>query len=434
MFTNKYYYFNKINLINFLISLIPLSLILGNLATNINIVLISLLGLLIYKKEIFKLNYKSYKPFLIYAFFVYLIVITIINNYSILEENNLYKSHIIKSIFYIRFLFFFLIINKLIENEEFDIKTFFISCGIFSFIVSIDIIIQFFLKKNILGFPVTNGRPSSFFGEENIAGGFLQKFTLLLIFYLTLIKKNKINKNNYIIFLSTLFLFPIVFTGNRMSMLIYIMSIFLFFILEKNFKKILKSFLLIFAIIFLLIQFPLSERLSNDLKTFYKHSLNIIKEAPELFLYNKNNSIKEWGSGYLIHFNTGVQIWKQKKIFGHGLKSFRLNCSYENNQTCNTHPHNYFIEILVDQGVIGILIIYTIIISGTLKFLKYYYSTKKINDKLVSSVFFLLIFFEFFPIRSSGSFFSTNNSAFIFLILPIFLNFEKLKSYKVINK
>ena len=430
MFTIKFYNFNKINLINILISLIPLSLILGNLATNINIVLISLLGLLIYKKEIFKLSYKLHTSCLIYIFFIYLIVITFINNYSFLEENHLYKSHIFKSIFYLRFLFFFLIINKLIENEKFDIKTFFISCSIFSFIISVDIIIQFFLKKNILGFAIINGRPSSFFGEENIAGGFLQKFTLVSIFYLALIKKNKINKNNYILLLSSLFLFPIIFTGNRMSMLIYIMSILLFFILEKKFKKILISFSFAFTIIFLLIQFPLSERLSNDLKSFYKDSINIIKEAPELFLYNKKNSIENWGSGYLTHFNTGVQIWKQKKLFGHGLKSFRLNCSYENNQTCNTHPHNYFIEILVDQGVLGILIIFTLIISGTVKFLKYYYSTEKINDRLIASVFFILIFFEFFPLRSSGSFFTTNNSAFIFLILPIFLNLEKLKSYK----
>ena len=41
--------FTNNNLINVLVALIPLSLILGNLIININIILICTLGLLIYK-------------------------------------------------------------------------------------------------------------------------------------------------------------------------------------------------------------------------------------------------------------------------------------------------------------------------------------------------------------------------------------------------
>ena len=56
------------NLINLLISLIPLTLILGNLATNINIILICISGIMIYKLEIFKINLQKYQ-YLIYLFF-----------------------------------------------------------------------------------------------------------------------------------------------------------------------------------------------------------------------------------------------------------------------------------------------------------------------------------------------------------------------------
>ena len=77
MLINKRY-FTRINLINLLIGLIPLSLIVGNLAININIILICLLGILIYKFDIFIIEKKKYQ-YLIYAFFSYLIVVTVIS-------------------------------------------------------------------------------------------------------------------------------------------------------------------------------------------------------------------------------------------------------------------------------------------------------------------------------------------------------------------
>jgi O-antigen ligase len=158
--------------------------------------------------------------------------------------------------------------------------------------------------------------------------------------------------------------------------------------------------------------------------------LSIIKKSPKLFLYNKIDENHSWHSGYLIHFNSGVQQWKKNKVLGSGLKSFRLNCTYENNQTCNTHPHNYFIELLVDTGLMGSIIIYLVFIIGFKNFLIFYLNQKNINLRLTSVVFFLTIFFEFFPLRSSGSFFTTNNATFIFLILPFFLNIKKINKLK----
>jgi len=48
------------NILNFLVCFIPLSLIIGNLALNINIILVCLLGLLIYGFQIFDINQKVY--------------------------------------------------------------------------------------------------------------------------------------------------------------------------------------------------------------------------------------------------------------------------------------------------------------------------------------------------------------------------------------
>ena len=133
---------------------------------------------------------------------------------------------------------------------------------------------------------------------------------------------------------------------------------------------------------------------------------------------------------YLVTFNSGAQVWKKNKFFGGGLKSFRLNCSWTKNQLCNTHPHNYVLEILVDTGLVGLIIIYLIFIFCNLNFYKFYTQNSSSRIRFVALPFFLIIFFELFPFRSSGSFFTTNNAVVFFLILPFLINISKLSLYK----
>lgn len=167
--------------------------------------------------------------------------------------------------------------------------------------------------------------------------------------------------------------------------------------------------------------------MKSNIYSMIQESKYILLNGPRLFLKDELDKNYTWHTGYLIHFYSGIKIWEQKKIIGNGLKSFRLKCTYENFQTCNTHPHNYFIEILIDMGLIGIILIYAIFFVGLANFFKLYLLNKNKHNKYISYIFFLLIFFEFFPIRSTGSFFTTTNSIFIFSILAIFLNVEKIK-------
>ena len=418
--------FNSNNLINILIALIPLSLIIGNLITNLNVVLVILTGIFIYKSEIFVINKKIYR-YLIYAFFLYLIVVTLTRNIPNLDNNILYKEHIIKSFLFLRFLLFFLVIYKLVEKKHFNINYFLISCSFFAMIIGIDIIIQAFFGKNIFGYPVTAYRPSSFFGSENIAGGFLQKFSLFfIILIVSYVEKNK--KDSFVILSSLFFLLPIILTGNRMPFLLFVFSIIIFYLLEKQFKKILIFFTFSLLIVFTLIKYPPTQRLDVQFKSFYTDSVEIIRKVPELFYYNtyKGEKIINTGpSGYLVIFNSGVQVWKQNKIFGGGLKSFRLNCIYGNSQTCNSHPHNYSIELLVDVGIIGFVLIYLIFIFSFFDYFKYF--RQNLNSKILTVPFFLIVFLEFFPIRSTGSFFTTSVATVIFLMLAIMMGFSNTR-------
>ena len=428
MFIIKEYYSNKFKLLNILISLFPLSIIIGNLAINLNIILVCFLGLIIYGKNIFFIE-ERYK-YLIIIFFIYLIVITTYNNLSLISYQEVYKTHLIKSFFFLRYLILFLVVSKLIEEEKFNIKFFFFSAAFFSFLLSIDIIFQVIFGKDLIGNEITLNRPSGFFGNENIAGGYLQKFILFLLFLLIIKKQNKQNKNLYLFVLFLIFLIPILLTGNRMPILMYIGSILIYFLLEKKFLYIFTTFITIFVITLGIIKHPLSSlyKFDTQIKVLLRDIKDIAIIAPELFYNNleyKNRMIVG-SSGYLIHFNSGVQTWKKNKIFGKGIKSFKLNCKYGHNQTCNNHPHNYFIELMLDTGIIGLFLIYSLFFISFKKYINYYFSNNNLH-KVLTLPFFLIIFFEFFPFRSSGSFFSTNNAVVIFLFLAFLINCQKIK-------
>ena len=62
------------------------------------------------------------------------------------------------------------------------LKLFFLSCSIASLFVSFDIFFQFFYGVDILGFQGVQGKLSGPFGDELIAGGYLQRFSLFSFF------------------------------------------------------------------------------------------------------------------------------------------------------------------------------------------------------------------------------------------------------------
>ena len=63
----------------------------------------------------------------------------------------------------------------------------------------------------------------------------------------------------------------------------------------------------------------------------------------------------------------GVETWKQNKIFGGGIKSFKINCqkwgTMEKIANCGSHPHNYYLEILSDLGLVGLTLLSIIFVN-----------------------------------------------------------------------
>jgi O-antigen ligase len=441
MLINKFIFSNK-NFLHFLILSIPLSVMLGNLITNINIILICLFGLAKYRLRTFKLDQKVYL-YLIYGFFGYVITITLVRYLPALYDKTLYidlykydalKENMIKSFLYLRYLILFLVVDKLIQEKVLKIKLFFMSCAFFSSILAIDILVQVSTGSDLLGFSIVNNRPSGFFGSELVAGGYIQKFSLFFVFGLAFLFNLQKKKIYILLSLSMFFFFfSILLTNNRMSLLIFLASIFLFFLMEKKIRKFFFVLLSVSSItIFLALKIftvSFSEKLEyrGPIMSFIYTTKQLVQTGPELFYYGKLDEPVQFKNGYLLVFNTAIQQWKKNKIFGHGMKSTIINCEYNTPfRVCTSHPHNYILEILVDVGIIGFLLIYSLFFLVTLNFIKFYKSSADIKLKFIAVPFFLIVFFEFFPLRSSGSFYTTNNSVLIFLMLAFLINISKL--------
>ena len=56
---------------------------------------------------------------------------------------------------------------------------------------------------------------------------------------------------------------------------------------------------------------------------------------------------------------TAYNMFLDRPLFGHGPKMFRVVCKVEKYQVgikpCDTHPHNFYVQLLAETGIIGFL-------------------------------------------------------------------------------
>ena len=200
-------FYSKYNVINIIILLIPLSYIAGNLVLNLNILILTLASIILFFKEIFRIQLNKIDK-LILLFFVYTILNGFFNNFFNFNFSNATDQNVVlnKSLLYLRYLLLYFVFRFLVEKNFINYKLLFWSFGLASLFVSIDVIIQNFFGKDIFGFEGGNRRLGGPFGEEYIAGAFIQKFFIFLIFaILFFYKTEKKWLFNFLIFIFVIF-------------------------------------------------------------------------------------------------------------------------------------------------------------------------------------------------------------------------------------
>ena len=151
---SKYNYFQII--INFLFCFLPLSFIAGNLIINLNVILIILISLIYFGKSIIDINLLFFEKILILFFFVSL-TSGIINNINFFGFNSADSNseNFFKSFAFLRYLIFYLILRKLIDDDIINYKIFFLTASICVIFVCLDLMIQLVSGKDLFGFPKT---------------------------------------------------------------------------------------------------------------------------------------------------------------------------------------------------------------------------------------------------------------------------------------
>ena len=373
--------------LNFLISVIPLSIIAGSSVSLINILLLSILMMVFMIKYNTRYIFNNNEIKLISIFYVYLIFNTFIS----LDPS----SGLFRNLGFIRMIFLFLFINYFYLNNS---NKFLRTWTIIISIVILDVYIERFFGTNIIGWggeePFAQ-RVVSFFKDEPVAGSFLGGF--IFIIFGNLLKKYNSRKIYALSFLFLAFI-ALLFTGER-SIFIKILIgsfIYLFFIRYSIKRKIL------FVVSFILIAI-ISINSSDYLKLrYYSQFFDKINSEEKIIKFTQE-------SIYFNHYKSGYEVFKKYPWFGVGNKNYRVEtCNplvIEKNYICTTHPHQIYFEFLSEHGIVG-----TFILLGILFYLifKILLNILKTRDEVQLGAFIYVII-SFIPFLPSGSFFSDFN-------------------------
>ena len=396
-------YINSEKILLYTLSIFPLAFLIGNSVINFFIIIIPIFFFILTLKKKIKFNFQKKIFLILLLFWFYLIV-----NLFFSQNQSLSIPRVIKFFFIIFLVSAFKYIVFLNENKY--LNNIYKIWSIIFFVVFIDLIFEFMVGFNILGFKsYLPGRLASFTGNELVIGNFFSAFCLIFLSYLSI----KYPKKNYIIIFSSLVLIFVSFLiGERANFVrtFLMISLFVIFILNYKYKTKLLFIFIIFSLIPLLIA-----NLKDD--NFYKYRyLNSIND-----LFQKNGiSTYLNNSQYGAHYDVAYKIFKENKLFGVCIKNFRnesFKSKYENPEhkfkhwKGATHPHQIHLEFLSETGLFGYSIFLIFIILSI--FLSIKSNLKNKNVFQFSGILFVI--FSLLPLIPTGSFFSTYSSGLFWI-------------------
>ena len=399
-----------------LFCLLPVGLILGTLISESIIILLSILFLFKFKREIIMDETKSLMMSLVFIW-IYLI-------FNLIFSYNLNNSFF-RNIFFFKYILFVLGTIKYFTSRKSLIKY------IFSFWISVflifcsDIYYQFIFKENIFGYvtKIPEHRASGLMFGELKAGSLL--FGLSLVPTIYFFKNISYGKKYLILLILIYFVLAIYVTGERSSFLKTLTLILpiLFFINKKNLLQIISVLLILLAIVTTI---------------FFNKDTFRSKYYEQILLPIKNynyNIIKFIDSTiYGRHKIDALNLFNESKFFGVGNKNFRIICNKDKydflssdefkDSLCTTHPHQFYYELLSEHGLAGITVFILMFLLFFKKFISYLILTK---DYLVLSNLIVISSF-FYPLLPSGSFFTSFNATIFWINISLiycFIYFNK---------
>ena len=419
------FFFNFIP--SWIIILMPVFLISGPFLSDLGVSIVAILFIINSIKNKLK---KYYNNYYFKFFFIFYLILTLS---SLLSDNILISLK--SSLFYFRFGIFSLCFWYLLDKNILSLKYLFISIVICFSSLIVDGYFQYFFGKNLFGYPLYNNyRVSSFFGSELILGSYLARFFPILFGLFILLDQSK--KNKFILFIMTIIFILseglIFVSGERLALFFMNLSAIFIILMLKEYRIYrLWTYIVSLCLIVVMMNFvPNSKQRFID-QTIYDFTRNT---DDKFYIFSKPHNDM---------YITGYRIFLDNKLFGVGPRQYRNTCGtkpgdkyFVSEYSCETHPHNTYIELLSEAGIFAFLIVSMLFISLSYISIKHFafkfIKGKKILINDFEVCLFSAIIISLWPFSPSGSFF--NNWMSIVYYFPVgLLLWQRSKNKKSIK-
>ncbi len=318
------------------------------------------------------------------------------------------------SVSYIRFGIFTLAVIYFLDKKPVLIKWLFLVLTFSFVLLTVDGFIQYFLKHNLIGKPVDleSYRIMFLFNDEYILGSFLSRMYPIFLGITFFLYKDK---KYFIILISLLFILIeilIFLSGERVAFFFNTLAGVFTILMIRNFKKlrILTLALSFIAIIFI------SFHDNSAKKRIWDQTIN-------QFGF-KSSKLHIFSSTHESHYDSAYKMFLDNKLLGIGIRNFRNFCNEERykvgQNSCSTHPHNTYVQLLSETGIVGLSFALVIFIYYIFKMFNHFKGAlfkKKylFNDYEICMLAAILI--TIWPFAPSGNFF--NNWLSIIYYFPV---------------
>ena len=320
------------------------------------------------------------------------------------------------SIFFLRWPLFALALGTWILNDAKSLKNFLVATFFVCLFLIFDTWYQYILGIDIFGIERSdNTRLTGPFSGPHI-GMWLTKIIILPIFLFTIIRKyknflkNRFSPLAFSIFFGV-FLLTIFITGERMAILMAVLSIFTIsfgLILSKNISKVIIVYFLLFISI-------------GSYLFFIFDPIQTQRAISSIHI------IANWSnSGYGTVWKNAFNVWMESPWFGAGLHKYREACGILLYGSIDSlkfpgvcfHPHNISLQLLSETGIFGFILFFTMVLSLSIRLLKDSFVKK---DWLLYFLILNVLIASFLPIQSNTDFFSNKYSSLVWLLVGVSL-------------
>ena len=416
---------DKFNIINrkyiyFLIIAITPTLVIGPAIPDIIVsylAFICIIHLCLNKINIFK----NKLIILFFLFYLILLLSSFLSDY--------YQFSFRSSSVYFRFILFSVLVFLVYEKYPKIIYWCSIVAFITILIVVFDAIFQYIFSYNTIGYERAHAtRVSGFFYDKYVLGSFIVRIMPISLIFL-FFNNNQYNNLKYkslILLYFIIIALGIFLSGERTAIVYFLIILILSFLFLNYLRKFFISFFIIFISLSISIFYY-----DEDIKSRFLNTT-----ISELGLNDNTLSIKIFSDTHQKFYYTSFLIFKDNVFFGAGPNTYRKKCkdkiykftdTDENKiiNTCATHPHNTYMQLLAEAGIISFLIIIFLFILILYKLINLLInSSSSRNNDIIQFLLLVACFVTLFPFVPNGNFF--NNWLNILYFLPVGFLLKKI--------